>query len=363
MKLGKKNGFYNLKNLLSKNATYNVAFGERSNGKTFAVLEYSIEQWNVDRSQFAYVRRWKEDTIGKRASDLFGGILKENKVSKITHGKYQGVYYWNGKFYMCNYDENGKAVFADDDILGYTFALSETEHNKSISYPNITTIFFDEFLTNHLYLNDEFVLFMNTISTIVRRRTNVKIFMMGNTVNRFCPYFAEMGLTHVQKMKQGDIDIYSYGDSGLTVAVEYAESTQSKKENNYYFAFENPKLQMITGGAWELGLYPHLPVKYKPSDVMYTYFIVFNGQTFQCEIVRVNNNAFTFVHLKTTPIRDNELVYCLDEHYESNYNKNVLKPKNKLQERIKWFYVHDKVFYQDNETGNTIENYLKCCRG
>lgn len=35
----KKPKYYRLKNILQKNATYNVMFGERSNGKTYAVQE------------------------------------------------------------------------------------------------------------------------------------------------------------------------------------------------------------------------------------------------------------------------------------------------------------------------------------
>src|SRR5690606_4040116 len=111
--------------------------------------------------------------------------------------------------------------------------LSDTEHNKSISYPRVEIIFFDEFITKHLYLNDEFILFMNTISTIVRQRTNVTIYMCGNTVDKYCPYFKEMGLNHVHKMEQGTIDVYRYGNSKLTVAVEYCASTKRKKKNNF----------------------------------------------------------------------------------------------------------------------------------
>lgn len=33
-----KNNFYSLKNILKEKATYNVIFGGRSNGKTYAVL-------------------------------------------------------------------------------------------------------------------------------------------------------------------------------------------------------------------------------------------------------------------------------------------------------------------------------------
>ena len=235
--------FYSLDSILKKNATYNMIFGERSNGKTYSVLKYGIEQYFKNHGQIAIVRRWKEDITGRRASDIFTALNANNEVYKISKGKYTGITYFAGRFFVCNYDDGGKPIYnLDADCIGYCFALSETEHNKSISYPYITTIMFDEFLTKHVYLQDEFVFFMNTISTIVRHRTNVKIFMLGNTVNKYCPYFNEMGLTNILKMQQGTIDVYTYGTSDLTVAVEYCASMQSSKENNFYFAFDNPKL-------------------------------------------------------------------------------------------------------------------------
>lgn len=362
----KNNKFYSLDNIKKTGATYNVIFGERSNGKTYSVLLEGLKEYCLHGGQLAIVRRWKEDITGRRASDIFTALNSNNEVEKLTNGKYHGITYFASKFYLCNYDENGKPVYSlDTDCFAYTFALSETEHNKSISYPNITTILFDEFITKHIYLNDEFVLFMNTISTIVRQRTNVKIYMCGNTVNKFCPYFQEMGLTHILEMKQGTIDVYTYGDSELKVAVEYCTNSQHRKENNFYFAFNNPKLNMITGGAWELDIYPHLPVKYQPKNIQFIYFIEFNGFLCQCEVVEINGEMFTFIHQKTTPLKDesNDLIYTLDFHYELNYNRNICKPLNTLQKRLLWFFETNRVFYQNNEIGDIINNYLKLCKG
>lgn len=362
----KNNKFYSLDNIKKTGATYNVIFGERSNGKTYSVLSEGLKEYCSHGGQLAIVRRWKEDITGRRASDIFTALNSNNEVEKLTNGKYHGITYFASKFYLCNYDENGKPVYSlDNDCFAYTFALSETEHNKSISYPNITTILFDEFITKHIYLNDEFVLFMNTISTIVRQRTNVKIYMCGNTVNKFCPYFQEMGLTHILEMKQGTIDVYTYGDSTLKVAVEYCTNSQHRKENNFYFAFNNPKLNMITGGAWELDIYPHLPVKYQPKNIQFIYFIEFNGFLCQCEVVEINGEMFTFIHQKTTPLKDesNDLIYTLDFHYELNYNRNICKPQNTLQKRLLWFFETNRVFYQNNEIGDIVNNYLKLCKG
>lgn len=357
--------YYSLKNILKTNSTYNIIIGERSNGKTYACLKHGIEQYFKDGSQMAIIRRWQTDIRGNRASEIFKALLANDEVYKISNGKYQGIHYYGGKFYLCNYGDNGKAIYNDNDVIAYPFSLSDTEHNKSISYPDIRTIIFDEFLTRQVYLPDEFILFMNTISTIVRNRTDVKIFMLGNTVNKYSPYFDEMGLRNVSKQEQGTIDIYKYGNSKLKVAVEYCKSMGKSKENSFYFAFNNPKLEMIKTGAWELDIYPHCPIKYKPKDIIFTYFIEFGGEIFQAEIVNKDNHVFTFIHEKTTPIRnkDKELIYSLDYNSKINYNRSILQSHNEITNKIKNFFILDKVYYQDNNVGNTIHNYLKECKG
>lgn len=357
--------YYSLEKIKKKKAVYNMIIGERSNGKTYALLKEGLEQWQKDRSEMAIIRRWQEDLKGKRASTIFKAINENNEVEKITNGEFQGVTYFSGRFFLCNYNKEGKPIYNENDILGHAFAISEMEHNKSLAYPNIRLIMFDEFLTKNLYLNDEFVLFMNTVSTIVRKRTDVTIYMLGNTVNKYSPYFREMGLNHVTEMEQGTIDLYTYGKSKLTVAVEYCKSTESSKENNFYFAFNNPKLSMITGGAWEMDIYPHLPYKYKPKNILFTYFIEFNDNLYQCEIVQIGEVTFTYIHEKTTDIKypESDLIYTLDYVPELNYNRSIFKPINKLQERVLWYFKVDRVFYQDNSVGDGINNYLKVCRG
>lgn len=356
--------YYSLNKINKKNATYNVIFGERSNGKTYATLKQALENYFNDGSQFAYIRRWSVDVQPKRMNNLFNAIIEDGYLEKLSGGKFTAIFYRTGRFYLCTYNDKGKPIYNEEDIIGYAFSLSENEHNKANSYPRVTNIIFDEFLTNKIYLPDEFMLFMNTVSTIVRQRTNVKIYMLGNTVNKFCPYFKEMGLTNILTMKQGSIDVYTYGETKLKVAVEYADSKKKFKKNNFYFAFNNPKLKMITGGAWELNIYPHAPVKWRPKNIMFTYFIDFNDSLYQCEIINKDDNVFTYIHEKTTPIKnpDKDIIYTLDYNPKINYNVNILKPLTDYQNKITWFYTHDRVYYQDNNVGDAINNYLKICK-
>ena len=356
--------YYSLNKINKKNATYNVIFGERSNGKTYATLKQVLDNYFSDGSQFAYIRRWSVDVQPKRMNNLFNAIIEDGYLEKLSGGKFTAIFYRTGRFYLCTYNDKGKPIYNEEDIIGYAFSLSENEHNKANSYPKVTNIIFDEFLTNKIYLPDEFILFMNTVSTIVRQRTNVKIYMLGNTVNKYCPYFKEMGLTNILSMKQGSIDIYTYGETRLKVAVEYADSKKKFKKNNFYFAFNNPKLKMITGGAWELNIYPHAPVKWLPKNIIFTYFIDFNDSIYQCEIINKDNNVFTYIHEKTTPVKnpDKDIIYTLEYNPKINYNVNILKPLNDYQNKITWFFTHDRVYYQNNNVGDAINNYLKICK-
>ena len=365
-----KEKFWNIRNILSKNAIYNVIFGERSNGKTYGVLQYALERYFTDGSRLAIIRRWEEDFRGKQASTMFDALIENGVVSKLSHGKWNGVIYQSHRWYFCKREiNNPKNVTVDDEPFAYAFALSSDEHYKSSSYPQIRIVLFDEFLTRGTYLPDEFVKFTSILSTIIRLRTNVIIFMCGNTVNQYSPYFAEMGLTNVKKMERGKIDVYSYGDSGLTVAVEYSDFPTKEKKSNMYFAFNNPKLEMIRSGAWEMDIYPHLPIKYKPKDIIYKYYIEFDGELLQCEIINVidedkNDLLFTYIHRKTTEIKDDgySLVYSQTSSPKSNYRKKITKPVTDLEKRIVSFFVRDKVFYQSNEIGEIVRNYLEWCK-
>ena len=357
-----KQKFYSLKNILSKDAQYNIIFGERSNGKTYSVLKYGLEKFCKTGEQTAIVRRWSEDFKGKRGSTMYQALVNNHEIEKLTNGKWTDVYYYSGRWYLCKYNEKEERAILEKPI-SYAFALGSMEHDKSTSYPEITTILFDEFLTRNMYLPDEFVLFMNVLSTIIRHRKNVKIFMLGNTVNKYCPYFNEMGLRHIKDMKVGDIDIYSYGDSDLKVAVEYCKPNKQGKESDTYFAFDNPKLNMITGGAWEVNIYPHCPIKYAPKDIKFTYFIIFDGEVLQCEIIVKDNNNFTFIHRKTSPIKDEEkdLIYSTEYRPLPNWKRKINKPTTDIEKKIAVYFAKDKVFYQDNDVGEIVRNYLIWC--
>lgn len=360
----KKPSYYDIAHLIKDypDAYYYMAFGERSNGKTYSALKYAIERYFKHGEQFAYVRRFGEDIKRKNLQTLLAAHVENGLISSLSGGTYSLVDYTSGRFIAFDYDPDTGKAEKDLQPMGFAFDLNSMEHHKSTSFPKVTTVIFDEFLSRQGYLANEFVLFMNTLSTIIRDRINVKIFMIGNTVNKFCPYFSEMGLTHIKDQKPGTTDLYTYADTGLSIVVEYCDpmSKRGGKHSDVYFAFDNPQLKMITSGSWEIAIYPHLTEKYRPKDVMYQFFIEFDETLLHCEIVTTDTKYFMFVHPKTTPIKDEEgdVIYTNRPNERWNYRVGISNQGDSLSRFILQLLRENRVFYSDNETGEVLRNYL-----
>uniref|UniRef100_UPI0034DE72A2 hypothetical protein n=1 Tax=Modestobacter roseus TaxID=1181884 RepID=UPI0034DE72A2 len=101
--MSEKIKYYSSAAIKRKNATYNVIFGERSNGKTFDALKNGVLDYIKTGAEMAYVRRWQEDITGKRAAQVFSAINTTDIIEKATNGAFHGVHYWVGKWYLCNY--------------------------------------------------------------------------------------------------------------------------------------------------------------------------------------------------------------------------------------------------------------------
>lgn len=338
--------YYSLNKILKNKSQYNVIFGERSNGKTYACLKYALDKFFKNGDEFVYLRRWTDDVKAKRMQTLFTPFKDylEKKGGKVI--------FKSGTFYYVDLETE------EETVMAYALSISEVEHMKSSSYENVTTVIFDEFLTRRVYLVNEFVSFMNVLSTIIRKRENVIIFMLGNTVNRYCPYFSEMGLKNIEHMKQGTIDLYKYS-SGMTVSVEYCSNLNKGKRGASYFAFDNPDLKMITEGKWELGIYPHVSWNLYSENIVYSFVISFNNKLFQGDIYNDDNGIYIYIHEKTTDIKDGTIVFSLESKPNKLYNVSVFTGGNKVLNLIKNLFLNNKVFYQNNTVGDTINNYLK----
>lgn len=358
--------FYSLDRIKKMKCHYNLIFGKRSNGKTYAVLYEGLKTYVERGKQMAYIRRYREDFIGKRGQTLFNSLVSTGAVSQLTDGKWDTVRYSSSQWFLAKKDpKNPDKLISDSVPFCYGFSLGQMEHDKSTSYPDVTMIVFDEFISRIGYIPNEFVMFMNVLSTIIRQRDDVTIYMLGNTVNKYCPYFAEMGLGHIETMEPGSIDVYSYGSSKLKVAVERTINHNIEgRKSEVYFAFNNPNLEMITGGAWELDLHPHLPRDYNTENVVYKFFIVFNDQIVQGNVLEFDDCTFIYCHRKTTEIKhpDEDLIFSEEYDPRPNHIRNIRRTDNLAAKNIGLFFRNDQVYYQDNDVGEIVRNYLMFCK-
>ena len=366
----KKPKYFSLADIDKVKSQYKIIFGQRSNGKTWAVLEKILKNYKENKKQGALIRRYLDDIMPSKISTIFNAMIKEGIIAKIFDNEWDTIRYAHRKFYLARSGLDSKGnpkVTLDENPVIFVFALTEEEDYKENSYPDVTTIFFDEFLSRRGYIYEEFITFENLISTIKRGRDDVTIYMVGNTINQYCPYFTEMGIKNVAKIPVGKIEVYTYGDSDLRVAVQRAENItkiNSKKDIDQYFAFDNPKLRMITSGEWELDIYPHCPFKYLPKEIKDIYFIKFDEAIYQCEIICHEREWITFIHRKSTPIKDEEkdIVFQEDPSWKSNIRTDISKPYDDIGQRIWSFFTMNRVFYQDNEVGEAVSNYIRNCQ-
>lgn len=359
--------FVNTKRIDRTDAQYRFLIGLRSNGKTSACLESSLKYCVKSGTQMAIIRRWDTDFKGDTsAKTCFNGLSDRGIITEITNGVWDGIKYYNGAWYFSRVDADTEKTVRNDIPIAYAFSINMEEHYKSGSWPRITRVVFDEVISRKGYLPDEFVSFCNILSTIIRTRDDVVIYMCANTINWDCLYFKEMGLGNIRDLKEGDLKVWQYGQSKLKVAVQYTDKLSQKgSPSDVYFAFGNPKLKMITGGDWEIALYPLLPCSsVHRNDILFTFYVKYEFDTLQGEVVQKDNNVFIFMHNKTTTLKEkqDDLIFSNEVRPEPNYVYDILRPTMKITKKIAALIAAGKIFYQSNTVGEVMNNYITACR-
>lgn len=165
---------------------YYIIIGNRGGGKSFGAKQIAIDNFIKKREQFGYIRRYKED--------LKEPMLQFFKDIEFLYPDYE--FKTDAKyFYIREKCADPDTKWEKEDIAGYGFTLSTANNKKSISYPYVTSLIFDEFLLdkgNQLYLPNEPMKLLSLYETVARPGTNhplVKLFMLANTTTVTNPYF------------------------------------------------------------------------------------------------------------------------------------------------------------------------------
>ena len=234
--------YYSLANILQYNTSYKVIIGERSNGKTYAVKSHMLKKQKRGGGRFLYLRRKHKYITRQKMYKLF------DDMEKITIELFGSCVEYKNDIGF--YTQDGDEV----NVLGYCTSIEDAMDFKGVPFNDVTTILFDEFM-DYGYFDDEIRRFLNIISTVVRNREDVEIFMVANTISRYCPYF-DLLRVEVSKLQQGKIHILNH-KGGVSVAVEYCKSLNTglsgKKEKKHkYIGFDdNESVKMILYGEFE----------------------------------------------------------------------------------------------------------------
>lgn len=345
--------YYNPAPLLAKKADYNITVGKRSNGKTYAFCSMALTSYINDGARMAYVRRYSEDIAKRNIENLF----LPHPISELTEDNYNGTVFRANKFRLARFDE-GKLSYVDDNVFCQTFALNTWERTKGADNGYFDYIVFDEFMTRGNYLPNEFVIFCNLLSSLLRDRAGTKIIMLANTVNKYCPYFAEMGIGDIfDNIKQGEIITRKYGD--LKIAIEYAPDTNNTAKINKYFNFNNPQLEMIKTGKWEIKNYPHLTEHIGSDNVLFRFYVFFDRKIFCGDVIQYNNDIFINYHkCKDNEIKKDSLIYS-DKPQTSPYHALTIYDGDLPPQRLVYDLINKgKCFYADNEIGEQVRNWI-----
>ena len=186
--------FYNFDKLLSFNAFWMFVVGPRGNGKTYGAKKKAIKDAITRKRQFIYMRRYKEElTLARDA--FFADIVANNEFPD-----------WDFRINGRKAEMAPRATAEEKKRpwveIGYFVALSTGQSYKSVPFPNVHNIIFDEFIlekSGQHYLPNEAGVFKNFYSTVDRNRDQARVYFLANAVSIMNPYFLDL------KIKPGEL--------------------------------------------------------------------------------------------------------------------------------------------------------------
>lgn len=305
--------WYSLERINRYPVSYRIIIGERSNGKTYSVKEYVQRNFKMGMGKFVYLRRTAKQISRKEMKELF------SDQNEIAFELFDDYIHYTTDLGFHYYNENGEAV-----TIGRAFCVEEGAVKKGIPWNEYTTIFFDEFLEYGNPIENEIAKFINVISTIVRKRDNVNIFLIANTVTKLSEYFKLFGID-IKKLKQGQI-YFGKHSNGVTYAIEYCSSSNivdGKKQKNKYVGFDNnPTSNMILYGEWEYDIVNTSSIDgigWNSKRRLLPFYCTANGEVYEISLYE-SEDPITFVRKINTQ--------CGEVRKEIKYN---LSYDNSLQ--------------------------------
>ena len=361
-------------------------YSGRNRGKSFEISTQLIADAYYDHRQFGYIRR--NDATNYEVEQYFAD--KSEFIKDMTDGMYEGITRDKGKLYFYKYEENEKGDlvrYTSNTACGYFFALSRQSAYKSLQYPELYNLIYEEVLTDGAYLNAEPEKLMNLYSTCKRNKTGFRMFLVSNTISVVNPYSASWGI-YLNKNKPGDVRLSklylgTYNKEGkedyLLIAAHYLKNKGDLTKED----LKKDRLRIKTGissNKWdELRLYATLPLskikKYKPLEtVIFMYDdVCIQGNILEipknmidCEIDDLGEDYLSkdlmpilYLRRKTTEPKPQTRIYTNNAKYFSEYVTKGFIEIYKIDKAVAELYDRGWLIGADNLTMNDFDNIFK----
>lgn len=359
--MNKKNKSYFLMTLLItliKGIEYIILLGTRSNGKSYAAKEYCLTEFIKHGTRFVYVRRYQMDVTNYKMESWMGDM----PISTITKGQWTTIKCLKEQFFFAKWSEDGKKLITSKEPIGYCMSVQGDEHYKSLTYPNVGTFVFEEFITRNYYLPDEPTRLMSLISTVARNH-KIKVICIGNTISRICPYFTEWSLTGIKKQKPGTLDTYSMPIPDSDEVVKIGVYNCDNQMGSGMFWGELSK--SISGTAWECEIQPHLPKPVECYRVLYELVVKKDDNLFLLQLLsdyKQAQNVTWYVQPKTTPIQKGTRVITDDFAIDPKWTLGF-RPITVNEMKVFDLIKNGKICYSDNLTGTEFKQVIQMIDG
>lgn len=377
-----KKDFYCLDNILKFKGQYYIIYGERSNGKSFACDRYVLDKYFKYGEQFVITKRYAQDINSTICANM---LVDHYDYILETYGYH--IRFYQSKWYAT---KDIDTPITKQEVIGYSMALNISERYKGSQYPKVTTIIFEEFMSlKGEYLPNEINLLMNLVSTIARKRNNVNVFMLGNAISKYSPYFEALNL-NANKLKIDEIQVkkFKYGKTSTTFVIERSKHVVVDDNGDVYSNFGKVKSSMINDGGFETGVYnqwndgvtfPELKKEYieefncKPQILVRREhrkpIAIYYNEEYYAVYIIANNVCTVAVKkcIENKPPR--ETIAVINGYYPLKCVINIKnicsfrtnKELSTLLDIIVNSFDNNDFIYLDNETGEDVETAFKLC--
>ena len=353
--MGIKQVHYNIDRIDKLDANFNLIYGEKSNGKSYQVKhKKAVEHYLETGKRFILLRRWREDISNLWIEQYFADV----DVAKLTNNKYNCISQYRKVLYFSIYDENtGKTQRFEK--IGYVMSLSTEQHMSSASFLDVDTIIFEEFMERGTYIPHEPDRLMIFYSTIDRKRGTTKIYMVGNSISRVCPYIREWGLDEIfRNLKQGEIATKEIQneENKVTIAIEFCMASGGKT-----MTIGNAS-SMVDKGNWQSYPQPKLPKSYNDYNVLFRFGFQYKGFRFLCDYLADNETYETifFIYPKTDEFRKGTIVFSDEIKVSSYWQRDIynISIKNDKLRNLFMNFKENKIFYSSDLCGTDFKQVI-----